>query len=91
MLKSLEYRYSKHALEEIQRRRIEKETVDSILKNPGQIIEEKDKKILQSLIEFKNTKNYVVRAIIATDTEPNIVITVYRSSKIKKYWREHES
>jgi hypothetical protein len=31
---------------------------------------------------------YLVRAIIATDKEPPVVITVYRTSKVQKYWRQ---
>lgn len=31
---------------------------------------------------------YLVRAIIATDKEPAVLVTVYRTSKIEKYWRQ---
>jgi len=30
---------------------------------------------------------YLLRAVVATDKEPPVVVTVYRTSKIEKYWR----
>ncbi len=33
-------------------------------------------------------KLYLVRAFVDIDREPPEVVTVYRTSKISKYWRE---
>jgi hypothetical protein len=30
---------------------------------------------------------YLLRAVVATEKEPPVVVTVYRTSKIEKYWR----
>jgi hypothetical protein len=32
-------------------------------------------------------KPYVVRVIVSERKEPPVVVTVYRSSKVAKYWR----
>jgi hypothetical protein len=32
-------------------------------------------------------KIYLLRAIVAVDADPATVVTVYRTSKIGKYWR----
>jgi len=33
-------------------------------------------------------KQYLVRAMVNDAVEPSVVVTVYRTSKIKKYWKE---
>jgi hypothetical protein len=30
---------------------------------------------------------FLLRAMVATDVEPHLVVTVYRTSKVGKYWR----
>jgi hypothetical protein len=30
---------------------------------------------------------YLVRAVVAMDKDPPVVVTVYRTSKVEKYWR----
>jgi hypothetical protein len=83
--------YSRHALEELELRQVPKELADEVLRKPQQVVNEVNKKIYQSIIEFPDKKSYLLRLIIATDKVPNVVITLYRTSKIKKYWRTHES
>lgn len=40
----------------------------------------------QSQIEFHG-KMFLLRVIVAQDVEPEVVVTVYRTSRIGKYWR----
>lgn len=83
----MDFKYSKHALEEIADRKISKEIVDSVLRNPQQIIDHGiNKMVYQSVVEFTGDKTYLVRVIVAIDKEPNVVITLYKTSKIEKYW-----
>ena len=42
----------------------------------------------QSQIELRPGRMYLVRAIVAEDADPPVVVTVYRTRKIAKYWRE---
>jgi len=35
----------------------------------------------------KPAKNYLLRVVVDIDREPPEVVTVYRTSKIAKYWR----
>lgn len=81
---------SRHAEEERERRNIPPEVLEAVLQNPQQIVQDKDKKAYQSQIQFENGKTYLVRAIVADNTNPAIVITVYRTSQIARYWREDE-
>lgn len=84
--------FTKHALEELKNRGISLEIVEKILNNPVQILDsENNRKVYQDIIEFNDNKHYVVRVILE-ETKDNLkVITVYKSSKITKYWRKNES
>jgi len=42
--------------------------------------------LLQSRIEFAG-KTYLVRVFVDVDRDPAEVVTVYRTSRIAKYWR----
>jgi hypothetical protein len=80
---------TRHAEEELERRGIPREFLDSVLQNPQQIVEDRDgKKAYQSQFKFENGKTYLVRAIVADNTQPAIVLTVYRTSQIARYWRQ---
>ncbi len=77
--------FSNHALEQMQMRGVSIEIARSILATPQQIISEPGKKIYQPVINF-DTGKYLVRLFVNIIKEPNLVITVYRTSKIDKYY-----
>jgi len=77
-----------HAEQELERREIPRDFLNRVLQNPQQIVNERDgRRAYQSQLEFINGKIYLVRAIVDEEFEPNRVITVYRTSRISKYWR----
>jgi len=85
----MDYTISKHAQKEMDRRGISLEIVNGIVGNPGQIVEEYgQKKAYQSLIDFGPDSKYLVRVIVNDSVIPIVVVTVYRTSKVNKYWRE---
>ncbi len=85
----MNFRLSQHALDEIERRGISRDLLDQVLQNPQQILPERDgKKIYQSQVEFGESKLFLLRAIVNDAVEPAVVVTVYRTSKIEKYWRQ---
>jgi len=89
MLKILpmQYRLSYHAQIEIERRSIPLTLVESVLGNPQQIILEREgRKVYQSKIDFGNGKIFLLRVIVVDSIEPALVVTVYRTSQIEKYW-----
>ena len=59
---------------------------ENILQSPQQIINEDGKRIFQSIVNFENEGEYLVRIFVNTIKEPNLVITAYRTSKIDKYY-----
>jgi len=79
------YRLTEHAREEAKRRSIPLDLLDTVLRAPSQIVSaHSDRKVYQSQVEIDG-KLYLVRAIVEA-TDLLTVITVYRTSKIEKYW-----
>lgn len=71
------------------RRDIPVQNVESILNNPEQIVlDASGKKVYQSKVDFKPGKAYLVRVVVSEDGDVPLVVTVYRTSRIEKYWRE---
>lgn len=81
------YHLSDHARKEAERRGIPLEVVQSIMEAPGQIVDvHSQRRAYQSKV-IMDGKLYVVRAIVER-VNPLTVITVYRTSKIEKYWSD---
>jgi hypothetical protein len=81
------YRLTDHAREEAERRGIPLAVLQTVMETPGQIIDShSDRKAYQSKVEIDG-KLYVVRAIVE-QADPLTVVTVYRTSKIEKYWSD---
>lgn len=84
----MNFRLSNHAIEEMERRGIPREILYPVLNNPQQVIAERDgKKAYQSQIDFGGGKMFLLRAIVNDEAYPAVVITVYRTRNILKYWR----
>jgi hypothetical protein len=84
----IKFKLSKHAEQEMDRRRIPPALLQQVLSRPDQVVPMLGGlKAYQSKIDFGGGKNYLVRVIVAEDANPPIVVTVYRTSKISKYWR----
>ena len=60
----MNYKFSKHALEQISRRGISEELIFSVLSKPDQIINIDDKKIFQSLIIAESDEKYLIRVFV---------------------------
>ena len=83
------YRLTDHAKDEMARRQIKEEDVAKVLAAPEQTEAIREgREVYQSRIESgEPPKTYVLRVFVDTDREPAEVVTVYRTSKITKYWR----
>jgi hypothetical protein len=83
-----EYTITDHATFEMERRNISLKLVQSVINNPEQrIVIRKGREVFQSRIQMEG-KPFLIRVFIDIDRVPAEVITVYRTSKIEKYWRE---
>lgn len=84
----IEFRITHHAKEEMARRQIPESIVEQMLRAPEQIgVERGGRKAYQSRVEIAG-KIYLVRAIVEDWAQPGVVVTVYRTSNIAKYWRQ---
>jgi len=83
----MSYQLSIHIHEEMERRGIPLAVVESVLAAPAQKVPEHgDIVCYQSKVDI-NQKPYLVRVMVnETATLPKVV-TVYRTSKISKYWK----
>ncbi len=75
---------SLHAREQMLNRGIDEVLVLQVLENPFQIVEEDGLEVYQSI--FKETgQDYLLRVFVNSAKNPLLVVTVYKTSKIKKY------
>ena len=81
---------SDHAKGEAERRGISESTVLQVVASPEQRLRIRaDREIRQSRIaDPASGKLYLVRAIVDLQAESDTIVTVYRTSKIRKYWRD---
>lgn len=88
------YVFSNHALQEMDRRDIHRVIVESILNGPEQVVAgQENRTIYQSrsiqmpVEEGEVERVYLIRVVVDEQIDPPVVITVYRTSKVQKYWR----
>ena len=84
------YRIKDHARLQMGRRQITEDHVRQVLTSPQQVIEQRPgRRVYQSKVKLPaRDKDYLIRVVVDVDRTPPEVVTVYRTSKIAKYWRE---
>ncbi len=87
------YVLTDHARLEKNRRAIDEAEIEQVLSKPEQTeFVREGRKLFQSRVRVgKPPKEYLLRVVVDVDKEPPEVVTVYRTSKVKKYWRIDES
>lgn len=84
----MNFTLSKHAEGELRQRNIPRSMVDMVLQNPQQVVPERDNRnAYQSQLDFGDGQLFLLRAIVDDTITPAVVVTVYRTRKINKYWR----
>lgn len=86
------YLLTEHALFEMGRRGITADMVYEVFVSPEQRIDVRPGRVvLQSRISMGTPRQpYLLRVFVDVDREPPEVVTVYRTSKISKYWRQEQ-
>ena len=88
LYKHMEFKLSDHAKEQMKDRDIPSEMVLEVDMNPEQTYNNDiDETVCQSKVTF-GEKSYLLRVFVNLTEKPPIIISAYRTSKIKKYWRE---
>jgi Domain of unknown function (DUF4258) len=81
------YRFSKHVLEQLDKRAIPRVLVEQVLSAPQQMVPELDDiTCFQSRVKIGG-KPYLLRVMVNQNVQPSVVVTAYLSSKVSKYWR----
>ena len=77
---------TEHAKAEALRRQIPREWIEAIMSSPEQVIPGANRrKVLQSRMAYDG-KTYLVRLVVENWPQSPVVVTVYRTSRIEKYW-----
>jgi len=81
--------FTDHALTEMARREITQDDVKAVLASPEQMeMVREGRAVYQAKLEMDEPpKTYILRVFLDIDRKPPYVVTVYRTSKIEKYWR----
>lgn len=82
------YRLTEHAALELERRGLPRPVLAQVLEAPEQrVVVRPGRTILRSRVEFDPGRIYPVRIAVDFDRFPAEIVTVYRTSRIEKYWR----
>ncbi len=83
------YKLTDHARFEMTCRRIGEDEIAQVLSAPEQSEPVRPgRKVYQSrMTKGEPPKTYLLRVFVDVDRQPPEVVTVYRTSKISKYWR----
>ncbi len=84
----MKFYFSDHVKEQIEDRNIPTEKVLEVAENPSQRYNhDVDETVCQSKVVF-DEKAYLLRVFVNFTKKPPVIISVYRTSKIQKYWRK---
>jgi hypothetical protein len=80
---------SSHARAQMERRGITHDVVQRILSSPEQRLPVREGRVVfHSRIGMgRPSKMYLLRVFVDIDREPRRIVTVYRTTKLEKYWR----
>lgn len=81
------FRISNHAHVELSRRGIDLAEVESVLSAPGQIVREHGGIVCYQSPVTHGGKRYLLRVMVNDALDPMVVATVYKTSKLSKYWQ----
>ena len=80
------FELSVHAAEQIEIRGISREIVFDVVSHPDKVEELVDSQfIYQKVVRFPDSFDYLVRVFVNSNKIPNLIKTVYRTTKFAKY------
>jgi len=84
----MDFIFSKHAEEQMQRRNINRKDVEFVVSQPDQMLVDEESEsvtIFQSLIK-ENGQMFLLRVFVNIAKLPNVIVTLYKTTKIQKYY-----
>jgi len=81
-------RFSGHSKIELLRRQLCEDRVLKVAKDPEQVVPARNGlECRQSrFIDESSGKTYLLRIIVNPKVTPKLIVTVYKTSKVEKYW-----
>jgi hypothetical protein len=76
-----------HALLEMARRSLPEELVRAVAEQPEQQVPGHGGLVCRQSRTVLEGRTYLVRVVLDVQADPPRVVTVYRTSKVTKYWR----
>ena len=77
-----------HAIGEARRRGISEETILEVATTPEQCVAVRaEREVRQSRATDARGKLQLIRVVVDLGTDEDTVVTAYRTSKVRKYWR----
>jgi len=78
------FKFSHHCFEQLKKRGLTEQIIIRVVNNPSEKIVENGIAIYQNSIE-ENSKTYLLRVFVNENKIPPLIITAYKTSKLKKY------
>lgn len=76
---------SKHVKEQMAVRGIDEKLVWQVVEDPQQKVEEdSEKQVYQSVVRNSEGADFLIRVFVNVVKNPNLIITIYKTSKIQK-------
>ena len=82
---SKQFLISEHALKQINKRSLNIHFIESILDIPDNIVVGDHEIIVYQKVVLENNKPYLYRVFVNICKRPQVIVTVYKTSKIEKY------
>lgn len=81
---------TEHARSEALRRQVSEDTVLAVARDPEQRLEARaGREIRQSrMVDPASGKLYLIRVVVEIEAAGETIVTVYRTSRIRRYWRD---
>ncbi|MBZ0279921.1 MAG: DUF4258 domain-containing protein [Anaerolineae bacterium] len=84
----MEVQLTDHAKKQLAYRDVSQDQAIAVALSPDQLIEETDVPSIAQSRVIEDGKTYLIRVAFRDELNVRIVITVYKTSKVKKYWQE---
>jgi len=81
-------RFTPYSEARVRRRKLSMQLVEQVAEHPEQVLEENDRKVAQSrFVDPARGTEYMLRVVYETDGEDKLIVTAYKTSNVRKYWR----
>lgn len=90
----MDFDFSIHSTEQMTVRGISFSQIIEVLENPDQVIIDSDISdivVYQSVFNNMEGGNYMIRVFVNRTKNPKLIVTVYKTTKVSKYWKNESN